>query len=331
MRKRPRTRKSLVDTTFVNPTVPIVTKNGAYEENKPLRRRLQKEEQEARDKADPLKQAERQFSRVLQHARQQASEYWRQLLDEIRKTWSTSEAATDMTFSVELTRDSFSSEDAENAFNAFFYERLPKTPYAFRLSEDGQKCDGAARLVLYGMAQAKAGRDMSNVAAWESAFEHMREVLKAFAAEEVIVDESKLPKPVERKPSLDEILEAEDGESASGRRRMIAAVENDFLDNNFRNCWLGFTNSLYERFGYVLTEKEKKTFIEAMFRLNMNLNRPADYDKIRVALVKSGELGKGYPHLCYPSEILEAEIENADLNDYEVRRSIAQRTRQLSE
>jgi hypothetical protein len=326
MKKR-KIQKSLLDTTFVNPILPVVKKNTVYETDKELIARLQREEAAERDAKDPVLQAKRQHTQTLVKLQNEAREYWSQSISELSKTWSKSERAKDITFSVPAIRDSYSLDDARAAFNIFVDQQLPKTAYS--LTEAS-----GTRLTLFGLAQAQVGgQDMSNPKAWSDAFDHLLNVLKAFQPGELIVDESKLPKPIEQAPkkqTLDEVLNSHSGETTEGRKAMIKAVEDSLINREWANCWLGFTTSIYENFdGYMLTKREKDTFIETMIRRNLSLNCPAHYDSVRVALVKSGDLGKGFPHLLYPSEVLSAQMEDADLNDREVRRQIAQRTRQL--
>ena len=76
----------------------------------------------------------------------------------------------------------------------------------------------------------------------------------------------------------------------------------------------------------MLTPIQRQTFYDTMLRRGMNFHRPKDYDTVRVALAKSGDL----PNLLYPSERLELEMEMSDLNDRDVRRQFAQRSRELN-
>ena len=56
--------------------------------------------------------------------------------------------------------------------------------------------------------------------------------------------------------------------------------------------------------------------------------RPKDYDTVRVALARTGELPS---HLIYPSEQIQIDLETADLSKPEVRREFNRRERQLQE
>lgn len=168
--------------------------------------------------------------------------------------------------------------------------------------------------------------DLRSVTNWQTMYSHMDEC-GVFTDTDRTMKQKRSETPVE-KPTLDAILDQNNGETTEGRKRMVKAVEHTLVNRDWANCWAGFANSLYESFsGFMLTERQKQTFIETMWRRNLSLNRPADYDVCRVALVRSGDLPS---HLLYPSELLANQIEDADLNDREVRRQIAQRSRQLA-
>lgn len=137
--------------------------------------------------------------------------------------------------------------------------------------------------------------------------------------------------PVQPAPrhNLDKLLETVSAESTEGRKKLQEAIVDSLVNREWANCWAGFADSLYKNFDkFMLTERQKQTFYDTMVRRNLNLNRPADYDTCRVALVRSGDLPS---HLLYPTEKLAHEVEDADMNDYNVRREFARRTRQLAQ
>jgi hypothetical protein len=198
------------------------------------------------------------------------------------------------------------------------------------LSRSGVTLRDSGRDKMVVVSRLNLTVDWRVAANWRKLYEHMSESgLNVFTDEDVSLP--KKPEPPAPTPTIDAILNQNNGETTEGRKRMVKAVEDTLINREWRNCWAGFANSIYYNFdGYMLNEREKQTFYDTMVRRNLSLNRPADYDTCRVALVRSGDLGKGFPHLLYPSEILASQIEDADLNDREVRRQIAQRTRQLA-
>jgi hypothetical protein len=184
--------------------------------------------------------------------------------------------------------------------------------------------EGHRRLLRYGITQLRFGKNMGTVSAWQAC--HDRLVTCDCYGDE-LANQSKRqesPKPT----TLDNILNSNNGETTEGRKRMVEAVTDSLIHRDFANCWAGFANSLYENFnGFMLTERQKQTFYDTMVRRNLNLNRPADYDLVRVALCRSGDLPS---HLLYPAEKLALEVEDADMNDFNVRQAFARRTRLLA-
>jgi hypothetical protein len=144
----------------------------------------------------------------------------------------------------------------------------------------------------------------------------------------VAAQEARKPKPVKPEPTFDELLDSVSGESREGRKALINAAVDAALTGEIRQTWSAFEESLYRNFnGFVLTRKQSETIYKAMISQGMNLLRPTDYDKVRVALVRSGDLPK---HLLYPQEIICIDMESADMNDLATRQEFNRRARQLS-
>jgi hypothetical protein len=130
-------------------------------------------------------------------------------------------------------------------------------------------------------------------------------------------------------PTLDELLATTSSETREGRRILREAVHKAAVYGEYRETWAAFTDSLYRNFeGFVLSDSQEKTFYDTMVRRGMNFHRPADYDRVRISLVSSSDLPS---HLLYPNERLELDMENADLNDRNVRREFARRSRALAQ
>jgi hypothetical protein len=184
--------------------------------------------------------------------------------------------------------------------------------------------EGHRRLLRYGITQLRFGKNMGTVSAWQACHDRLVEC-DCYGDE--LANQPK--KPESPKPTtLDNILNSNNGETTEGRKRMVDAVKDSVVHSDWANCFAGFKNSLYENFGgFILNDRQTKTFIETMWRRNLNLNRPADYDMCRISLVKSGDLPS---HLLYPAEKLALEVEDADMNDRNVRQAFARRTRLLA-
>jgi hypothetical protein len=188
--------------------------------------------------------------------------------------------------------------------------------------------EGHRRLLRYGITQLRFGKNMSTVSAWQACHDRLV-ACDCYGGDDELANQPKRPEsPASKATTLDSILNSNNGETTEGRKAMIEAVKDTLIHRDYRNCWAGFANSLYENFnGFMLTERQKETFYNTMLRRNLSLNRPADYDVCRVALVRSGGLPS---HLLYPAEKLALEVEDADMNDRNVRQEFARQTRLLA-
>ncbi|MGD0163700.1 MAG: hypothetical protein ABSB39_14635 [Candidatus Sulfotelmatobacter sp.] len=185
--------------------------------------------------------------------------------------------------------------------------------------------EGHRRLLRYGITQLRFGKNMGTVSAWQAC--HDRLVACDCYGDE-LANQPKKPESAPKPTTLDNVLNSNNGETTEGRKAMINAVQEELVYRDYNKVWSAFASSLYENFnGFMLTERQKVTFYDTMIRRNKNFNRPADYDAVRVALVKSGDLPS---HLLYPAEKLALEVEDADMNDFNVRQAFARRTRQLA-
>jgi hypothetical protein len=301
------------------PTGTVIQKGDptAGESLKDFRKRYDAETEAARQA--PIRQAEAEMTKSLSELQQVTKGFYSGQLDDIEANIN-SERAKDILFTPPLLKGRFLGEDIQAAFIEFIEKGLPKTGY-------GLSADGMRRVALYCIGQRNHA-DVSNANAIGLAFERLL-ALSVFQPGEV--DPAKAPRPVDApapKVNLDELLETVSADSTEGRKKLIEAVTDAAITGEFRACWQAFVTSIYENFGHVFTEQEKKLIYDTMIRRNRNFNRPADYDEIRVALVQSKNLP---PHLVYPAERLSLDLENADLNDHSVRQEFARRTRELAE
>jgi hypothetical protein len=123
-------------------------------------------------------------------------------------------------------------------------------------------------------------------------------------------------------PTFDELASKLSTESYEGRKALIAAAESE-AQLELHPVWSAFESSLRTNFdGFVLTPTQRRKFYDTMIRQQMRLNYPPDYDRVRVALAKAGEIPS---HLLYPAEKLEIDFESKSLDDYQNRRDFIRR------
>jgi hypothetical protein len=271
----------------------------------------------------PIKRAEAEFTQTMRELNKHARDFWGRTFEAIIPQLY-SDLSKDFVLSLPDTQDEYRLDELKAAVNTWLDTMLPKTGYDFISEVAGKK------FCHYILAQAFHGKDVRSSAAIQACFERLLQ-LDAFQPGELSFDPAKAPRPVEASPArqnMDELLNTVSGESTEGRKRLVEAVTDAAITGEFRACWQAFVSSIYENFIHVFTEQEKKLIYDTMIRRNKNFNRPADYDSVRVALVQSGNLPK---HLLYPAEKLALEVENADMNDRNVRQEFARRTRELAD
>ncbi len=214
---------------------------------------------------------------------------------------------------------------------------------AFRLGLDtrGVTLLPAGLTKLQRVAELNESVDWANPESFTKAFDYI-EFLRAWNdTDRTIPVQTPVEQPVTQptaEQTLDELLETTSSETREGRAKIRDAVQRAAVHGEYHATWSAFEASLYENFsptpenvaqghkGFVMTPIQKQTFYDTMLRRGMNFHRPKDYDTVRVALCKSGDL----PALLYPTERLEIEMEMSNLNDREVRRQFAQRSRELN-
>jgi len=146
--------------------------------------------------------------------------------------------------------------------------------------------------------------------------------LGAFSNEDRTVTRQPEPQPVQKKLTLDDVsLSTREGE------RLGKEIAFDEVTDQWAVTFRAFTDSLYRNFsGFILTDPQRRAVYDTMVRRGMDFTKPKDYDRVRVALVKSGDLPS---HLLYPQEALDHWTESADLSNLETRKELARRSRQI--
>jgi hypothetical protein len=271
----------------------------------------------------PIRKAEAELTQTIRELDKHARSFWSQQPIEAIIPKLYTEASKDFGLSgVPDTQGQYTMDELKQSVASWTDNEMAKTGYEITSEAAGQK------FVRYLLAQAFHGKDVrSSITA---CFLRLVE-MGAFVDGDLTYDPSKAPRPVEApapKANLDELLNTVSAESTEGRKKLIEAVTDAAITGEFRACWQAFVTSIYENFGHVFTEQEKKLIYDTMIRRNRNFNRPADYDEIRVALAQSNNLP---PHLVYPSERLALDVESADMSDWNVRREFARRTRELAD
>lgn len=273
-------QRKIFSPTLSNVAVtPVEIKNpNAPEDSKTLRARLRREEEQAKREASPIYQSEQLLNKSMTALHRAVSEFWSMPIEVLGKKYL-SESARDLTFSVPALRDQFTYDDARRSFDTWFATTFAKSGY--ELTEQG-----GTRLVKFGLAQAKFGADMSNAAAWQTAFEHLKDNLKAFQPG----DFAKVPRQVHvdqqaSRPSLESLTLEHDADRKIARQ----IVEEDMYSaiSPLHRAWL---QSLYDNFnGFVPSEDDLKyIYNQWAAKSNINLLIPKSFDAARRHCVSIG-------------------------------------------
>jgi hypothetical protein len=262
------------------PITPVETKNPvAPEDSKTLLARLQREEEEAKRNADPIFQAEQSLNKTMRELRKLSIEFWSRPVNVIGREYQT-ESARDMTFSVEATTAQYTLDDAKAAFNTWFATTFAKSGY--ELTEVGGQ-----RLVRFGLAQAKFGADMSNASAWQAAFEHLKDNLKAFQTG----DFAEVARPVQApapRASLNDIEKLNiGGNEDDARKAKRLAQELMYAQGSpLHQAWM---ESLYQNFNFVPSNADLQYIYNELFpRNNWSYVDQRSFDRARRHMVSIG-------------------------------------------
>jgi len=293
-------------------TTPVEIKEPRYETNAELKSRLLREDQAERDARDPekvrqklIEHSRRETGKVLAALTADSSEFWSQQPISAVVKGAKSARATDVTFDVPTTQEEYTEADAQAAFCE--WHDSAKVHFS---QEGGQ------RLALFGIAQARAGRDMSNAAAWGAAFVHLRDVLKAFRDGEIIND----PTYREPAPPAPEPAQVTEQEQAF----------NDWCESiaPLHRAWM---QSLEEKFGKVPSQDDLRFLYGTsttsrdpstrgwFWHNNLSPLGPRSYDAYRKFCVLTHRPGWTWNHLD-EDEKLAIELENSDLSRVQLAR-----------
>lgn len=265
------------------PLSEVAVKNpNAPEDRATLLARLQREEAEAKRNADPICQAEQKLDSTMRALQKLSSEFWSRPIDKIIADGDC-ESAKDVTFNVPALRNEYTFEDAKSAFNTWFATTFSKSGY--ELTEVGGQ-----RLVRFGVSQGRlAGADMSNAAAWQIAFEHLKDNLKAFQPGDFVkVPRIQHVKQAPPKPTLADIETLNiGGNEEDARKAKRLAQELMWAEGSpLHTQWMA---SLYENFNFFPTDADLKYIYNELFpRNNWSYVDHRSFDKARRAMVAQG-------------------------------------------
>lgn len=298
------------------PTTPVTVKNPDYETDAQLKARLRREEAEAKRNADPIYQAEQSLTKTMRELQKLSSIYWSRPVAELTGVFK-DEGAKDLTFSVPALRSQYTNEEAGVAFDLWHEQTFKPAGYEFAES-------GAFRLIRFGLSQgALVGADMSNAAAWQTAFLHLRDNLKAFQPGDFDKEPQRVAGPAP-KPTLADI-ERLNIEGDAEQARQARWIVNDLASSQFRPLveeWLG---SLKTAFALYPTDAQMQKVVAWFRRNNAYWGDRRNYDRVRKYMIL---VEREWPESALTrQEILELEIEQGNLNDYDTRRSLLARTR----
>jgi hypothetical protein len=192
------------------------------------------------------------------------------------------------------------------------------------LSEDGYRRLGSWISVQVGKGDIEPSAEL-----WQCGLDRLTDLSCFKSGESNYQDPAPQPKPVtQSKPGLDDLLRTTSAESRSGREILIAAVGREW-SQDVCDMMLAWIESLKKNFDYDFPVDElAKKVGEYMVRWNFDPMAHKTYDQIRRAFVKLGYLPD---NMLTESERLADLIENADLNNRDVRRDIGLRTRELTQ
>lgn len=230
--------------------------------------------------------------------RKLASEFWSRPIGELQLSIY-QDSAKDVTFDAPpVVRESYSREDLIAACDQWHDSSFVHSGYNLNP-------DGVMRLCCFGESQARAGVDFSQPLAWEFAFFHLKDNLKAFAVGEL--DSSKVPRaepPAEPQPQIEDI-ENLALESTDGRKQALKIVEELASAEASVICgqWLEHLKRDYD------FTPDTKQINEVVRWFNFNAKNWLGhkcYDECRRALVSQGIFPA---HLLTNDEIVCQEIE----------------------
>jgi len=278
--------KKVFSPTLSNvPVTPVAVKNTTgYETEKELKARLQREDFEARRNADPIYQVEQSLNKTMLELWKLSSEYWSRPVTELTGVFK-SEAAKDLSFSVPAFKSQYTQDEAKSAFNEWHDTVFVKSGYEFTES-------GGIRLVRFGLSQAAlAGADMSNPQAWQTAFEHLKDNLKAFQPG----DFAKVPQQVHveapaPRPTLADIekLNISGDESQAKQAKQIVA---DLMFDEVAPLHQAWMESLQKNFGFRPNDDDLKYIYNVWFpRSNKGYLVHESYNAARRHMVSIGRV-----------------------------------------
>lgn len=274
--------KKVFSPTLSNVAVtPVAVKNTTgYETDEKLKARLQREEAEAKRQADPIFQHEQRMTKTMLALRKLSSEYWSRPITELTGVFK-EEGAKDLTFSVPAFKSEYTQDEAKSAFNEWHDTVFVKSGYEFTES-------GGIRLVRFGLSQgASAGADMSNSEAWQAAFDHLKDSLKAFQPGDFAREPRRVHVEASApRPDL-EALNIEGNREQAKRARQIVTEDLYSDAAPLHRAWL---ESLQNNFGgFVPSEDDLKYLYNVWFpRSNKSYLVHESYNAARRHMVSIG-------------------------------------------
>ncbi len=279
------------------PITPVAVKNpDAPEDRATLLKRLQDEEEQQRLAADPVHQSIVAQSKAVSELRRLSISYWSRPIAQIIADGDC-ESAKDVTFSVPALRNEYTFDDARRAFDQG-YALIVKSGY--ELTETGGQL-----LVRFGLSQGRLnGADMSNGAAWVSAFSHLKDELGVFSDDDFAKQPRKVAAP-EPKPSIDDLekIAITAGTDSERRARHLVTTLMTAEIQPIADRWYAHLNSDYQ---FVATDSQHKWIMDWFHQSGAN---PMIHDSWNIAR-RSAVDAKIFPsHMRTRDEILSRAIE----------------------
>jgi hypothetical protein len=235
------------------------------------------------DAERPVKQAVAAIESTYSQLRKLAREFWSRPVDQLQLSIY-QDSARDVTFDAPpVVKQSYTRDELIAACDKWHADYFVNSGYV--LSESG-----VLRLCCFGESQARAGADMSQPAAWQAVFDHLRENLKAFAEGEL--DSSRVPRAEPPAPPQLKISDIENLalESTEGRKQALAIVTELASVEASKVCeaWLLHLQRDYQ---FSPSPQQIQAVVAWFNRNAKNWLRYESYNECRRFLSQTGEAG----------------------------------------
>jgi len=267
----------------------------------------------------PLREAEAQLTQAAREANSRLKKFWSLPISALQNEFP-SECPVDTLMTYPTLTGPIDRAQADAVlweFQKYLTER------GCELSGDGwiRYCRYSLAAVLYDNVEA-------SVATFEKMLHRLVE-LDAFSPSELIGYEnvSPAPQPVTQPSQDTSKIAAQLSETIPTDSPVWKRLVSQGFEGEIARWYFSWIQSLKRNFNYDFPiEKFTMKVADFLQRWNLSPFRYDSYDKVRISFVKQGLFA---PHMLTEAERLSLLIEDADLNNFEVRRDIGRRHREI--